>query len=55
MTTRLKFGTANQVRDDCLALLEAGVDQLILRFAVPEDMDVDLERHCIAPPVLPYC
>ncbi len=38
-------GTAEQVRSDCLALAEAGVEQLVLRFAVPLDAHVGPEVH----------
>jgi alkanesulfonate monooxygenase SsuD/methylene tetrahydromethanopterin reductase-like flavin-dependent oxidoreductase (luciferase family) len=39
------IGTAEQVRDDCLALADAGVEQLVLRFAVPLDPVVGPDEH----------
>ena len=39
------IGTAAQVRDDCLAYAAAGVQQLVLRFAVPNDPVIDLGGH----------
>jgi alkanesulfonate monooxygenase SsuD/methylene tetrahydromethanopterin reductase-like flavin-dependent oxidoreductase (luciferase family) len=39
------IGTARQVRDDCLALSDAGVEQLVLRFAVPQDPNIGPEEH----------
>jgi len=54
------IGTAEQVRADCLALAEAGVDQLVLRFAVPLDPKTGPEEHfeqvrLFAEEVLPAC
>jgi alkanesulfonate monooxygenase SsuD/methylene tetrahydromethanopterin reductase-like flavin-dependent oxidoreductase (luciferase family) len=54
------IGTAEQVRDDCLALAEAGVGQLVLRFAVPLDPKTGPEQHfeqvrLFAQDVLPAC
>ena len=53
-------GTADQVRADCLAMADAGVEQLVLRFALPLDPDIDLETHLeqlhwFAREVLPAC
>ena len=39
------IGTAEQVCGDCLALAEAGVEQLVIRFAVPLDANVGPEEH----------
>lgn len=39
------IGTADQVRADCQAFAEAGVEQLVLRFAVPLDPVTDLDVH----------
>ena len=39
------IGTASQVRDDCLALAAAGVEQLVLRFALPLDAATDPDEH----------
>jgi probable F420-dependent oxidoreductase len=39
------IGTAAQVLDDCLAFAAAGVEQLVLRFAVPLDPVTDLDVH----------
>jgi probable F420-dependent oxidoreductase len=54
------IGTADQVREDCLAMAAAGVEQLVLRFAVPLDREMPLERHIeqlrrFASEVLPAC
>jgi hypothetical protein len=54
------IGTADQVREDCLAMAAAGVEQLVLRFAVPLDREMPLERHVeqlqlFASEVLPAC
>ena len=38
-------GTAEQVRGDCLALAEAGVEQLVIRFAVPLDPLIGPDEH----------
>lgn len=60
-TGRQRFtGTAEEVRADCLALADAGVEQLVLRFAVPLDPEIDVERHLeqmrwFAADVLPAC
>ena len=39
------IGTAEQVLGDCLALADAGVELLVLRFAVPLDPHVGPEEH----------
>ncbi len=39
------IGTAQQVLGDCLALAEAGVEQLVLRFAVPLDPLIGPQEH----------
>lgn len=39
------IGTARQVADDCLALADAGVEQLVLRFAVPLDPNIGPAEH----------
>jgi alkanesulfonate monooxygenase SsuD/methylene tetrahydromethanopterin reductase-like flavin-dependent oxidoreductase (luciferase family) len=39
------IGTAGQVRGDCLALAEAGVEQLVIRFAVPLDPLIGPDEH----------
>jgi probable F420-dependent oxidoreductase len=39
------IGTAEQVLDDCIAFAAAGVEQLVLRFAVPNDPVTDLAAH----------
>jgi len=39
------IGTADQVREDCLALGEAGVEQLVIRFAVPLDPLIGPDEH----------
>jgi probable F420-dependent oxidoreductase len=45
-TGRQRFiGTAAQVRDDCIAFAGVGVEQLVLRFAVPNDPVTDLDMH----------
>jgi probable F420-dependent oxidoreductase len=54
------IGTAEEVRADCLALADAGVDQLVLRFAVPLDPKTGPEEHfeqvrLFAEEVLPAC
>lgn len=54
------IGTAAQVRADCVALAGAGVDQLVLRFAVPLDPRTGPEQHfeqvrLFAQEVLPAC
>jgi alkanesulfonate monooxygenase SsuD/methylene tetrahydromethanopterin reductase-like flavin-dependent oxidoreductase (luciferase family) len=54
------IGTAKEVRADCLALAEAGVDQLVLRFAVPLDPKTGPDQHfeqvrLFAEEVLPAC
>jgi alkanesulfonate monooxygenase SsuD/methylene tetrahydromethanopterin reductase-like flavin-dependent oxidoreductase (luciferase family) len=54
------IGTAEQVRADCLALAEAGVEQLVLRFAVPLDPKTGPDEHfeqvkLFAEEVLPAC
>jgi alkanesulfonate monooxygenase SsuD/methylene tetrahydromethanopterin reductase-like flavin-dependent oxidoreductase (luciferase family) len=53
-------GTAEQVLVDCLEMAGAGVEQLVLRFAVPVDPEVDLDLHLqqlrlFASEVLPHC
>ena len=60
-TGRQRFiGTGEQVREDCLALAAAGVEQLVLRFAVPLDPKTGPEEHfeqvgLFAREVLPAC
>ncbi len=60
-TGRQRFvGTAAQIRDDCRAFAEAGVEQLVIRFAVTRDPLVDVEGyleqlHLFAGEVLPFC
>lgn len=54
------IGTPDQVRADCLALAEAGVEQLVLRFAVPLDPKTGPDEHfeqvrLFAQEVLPAC
>ncbi|MCX7863652.1 MAG: LLM class flavin-dependent oxidoreductase [Novosphingobium sp.] len=54
------IGTAEQVRADSLALAEAGVEQLVLRLAVPLDPRTGPDEHCeqlnlFATEVLPAC
>jgi len=54
------IGTAEEVRDDCLALAESGVEQLVLRFAVPLDPKTGPDEHfeqvrLFAEEVLPAC
>lgn len=54
------IGTAEQVSADCLALAEAGVEQLVLRFAVPLDPKTGPDEHfeqvrLFAEEVLPVC
>ena len=39
------IGTAEEVHDDCLALAAAGVEQLIIRFAVPLDPLIGPDEH----------
>lgn len=39
------IGTAAQVLGDCLALAEAGVEQLVIRFAVPLDPHIGPNEH----------
>lgn len=59
-TGRARFtGTAEQWRDDCRAFAEAGVDQLVIRFAVPRDQYCDVDTyfdqlHRFAGGVLPH-
>lgn len=53
------IGTPSEVRDDCRALGDAGVEQLVLRFAVPLDPLVGPQQHSeqlrrFAGEVLPY-
>jgi probable F420-dependent oxidoreductase len=58
---RLRFtGTAEQWREDCRAFAAAGVDQLVIRFAVPRDQFCDVDGyfdqlHRFAEGVLPVC
>lgn len=54
------IGTADEVREDCLGLANAGVDQLVLRFAVPLDPVTGPTEHLeqmrlFAREVLPAC
>ncbi|MDG2002196.1 MAG: LLM class flavin-dependent oxidoreductase [Novosphingobium sp.] len=54
------IGTAEEVMADCLALADAGVEQLVLRFAVPLDPKTGPEEHVeqvrlFAEEVLPAC
>jgi alkanesulfonate monooxygenase SsuD/methylene tetrahydromethanopterin reductase-like flavin-dependent oxidoreductase (luciferase family) len=54
------IGTGEQVRGDCFALAEAGVEQLVLRFAVPLDPKTGPDEHfeqvgLFAEQVLPAC
>jgi len=54
------IGTGEQVLADCLALAEAGVEQLVLRFAVPLDPKTGPDEHfeqlrLFAEQVLPAC
>ncbi len=45
-TGRLRFiGTVAQLREDFHAFSRAGVDQIVLRFAVPNDPDIGIEAH----------
>lgn len=39
------IGTADEVREDCLALAKAGVEQLVLRIALPMDSDIGIHEH----------
>jgi alkanesulfonate monooxygenase SsuD/methylene tetrahydromethanopterin reductase-like flavin-dependent oxidoreductase (luciferase family) len=58
---RLRFmGTAQELRDDCSAYAAAGVEQLVLRFAVTRDAMIDPEAFMaqlrrFAEDVLPHC
>jgi alkanesulfonate monooxygenase SsuD/methylene tetrahydromethanopterin reductase-like flavin-dependent oxidoreductase (luciferase family) len=60
-TGRMRFmGTAEQLREDCVAFARAGVDQLVLRFAVTRDQTVDPTAYLgqlagFAREVLPFC
>jgi len=52
-------GTAEQWRDDCRTFAEAGVEQLVIRFAVPRDQYCDVDTyldqlHRFAAGVLPF-
>jgi probable F420-dependent oxidoreductase len=54
------IGTAAQVREDCALFAEAGVEQLVIRHAVPLDPDVAIDQlleqlELFAAEVLPYC
>jgi len=53
-------GTAAQLSEDIGELAEAGVEQLIVRFAMPWDPEINLDRHIeqmqrFAADVLPIC
>lgn len=58
---RLRFmGSASQLRDDCLAFSQAGVEQLVVRFAVTRDSAIDADAYLhqlrrFADEVLPFC
>ena len=58
---RARFsGTAEQWREDCRAFAKAGVEQLVIRFAVPRDQFCDVDGyfdqlHRFAEGVLPDC
>jgi alkanesulfonate monooxygenase SsuD/methylene tetrahydromethanopterin reductase-like flavin-dependent oxidoreductase (luciferase family) len=54
------IGTAGQLRDDIAAFAAAGVEQIVLRFAMPHDPVVTTERigeqwRCFSEQVLPVC
>ena len=53
-------GTPEQIREDCKVFAQAGVEQLVIRFAFPHDPDIGPEQHenqlrLFATEVLPYC
>ena len=53
-------GTADQLREDCAVLAEAGVEQLVVRPAMPMDAVIDIERYIeqlelMAAELLPFC
>lgn len=58
---RLRFmGTPGQLREDCEAFARAGVEQLVIRFAVTRDQTVDVREfmnqlELFATEVLPHC
>jgi alkanesulfonate monooxygenase SsuD/methylene tetrahydromethanopterin reductase-like flavin-dependent oxidoreductase (luciferase family) len=54
------IGTAGQLREDCALFAEAGVEQLVIRHAVPKDPDIGpvelIEQlEMFAAEVLPFC
>lgn len=58
---RVRFvGSAEELREDCLAFAAAGAEQLVLRFAVTRDATMNPESYiaqleAFAEEVLPYC
>lgn len=53
-------GTAEQLREDCRIFADVGVEQLVIRFAVTRDKEVDFARYMtqlrrFADEVLPLC
>ena len=54
------IGTAEQLREDCARLAEAGAQQIVLRPAMPRDPVIDLSRcleqlELLAAELLPFC
>lgn len=54
------IGTTRQMRQDCEVYARAGVEQLVIRFAIPLDGEVDIEEYLhqlewFAGEVLPHC
>jgi alkanesulfonate monooxygenase SsuD/methylene tetrahydromethanopterin reductase-like flavin-dependent oxidoreductase (luciferase family) len=54
------IGTAEQLREDCALFARAGVDQLVIRHAVPHDPDIGITQlieqlELFAADVLPFC
>jgi hypothetical protein len=54
------IGSAAQLREDCALFAAAGVEQLVIRHAVPFDPDIGPDQlieqlHLFAAEVLPFC
>ncbi|MEA2945645.1 MAG: hypothetical protein QOI40_975 [Alphaproteobacteria bacterium] len=54
------IGTAEQLRDDIAAFAAAGVEQIVLRFALPHDAVVTVDRisanwRSFSEQLLPIC